>query len=261
MVWLYALLSVLLISLISLIGAVTLAMEARRLERMLFLLVSLAVGALLGGAVIHLIPGAYAALEGDGTLVGLLVLVGVLAFFILEKFLHWQHDHGAAVSAASDAPPQAQVRPFARINLVGNAAHNFLDGMVIAAAYLVSLPAGVVATIAVALHEIPQEIGSFGVLVAGGYRPKRALLYNFLAGLAGVGGAVLSLALGAVIEGYGAYLLPITAGTFIYVAGSDLIPELHHHHSKPAIKSLWQLVMIVVGISLMLVPLLFGHGH
>jgi zinc and cadmium transporter len=261
MVWLYALASVFAISLISLIGAVTLALDARRLERMLFLLVSLAVGALFGGAVIHLIPRSYEILEGDGTLVGLLVMAGVLVFFVLEKFLHWQHDHAAPVVPAASGEPGQVVRPFAKMNLVGNAAHNLLDGMVIAAAYLVSIPAGLVATMAVALHEIPQEMGAFGVLVAGGFRPRRALLYNFLVGLTGLVGALLSLGLGTLLEGYAAYLLPITAGTFIYVAGSDLIPELHHRHSKPAVKSFWQLVMIVLGVLLMLVPVFFGHGH
>lgn len=253
MVWLYALASVFIISLISLVGAVTLTLGPRRLERALFLLVSLAVGALLGGAVIHLLPRSYEILDGDGTLVGLLVLAGVLAFFVLEKFLHWRHDHALPVAGG--------IRPFATINLVGNGAHSLLDGMVIAAAYLVSPPAGLVATVGVALHEIPQKMGAFGVLVAGGFRPRRALLYNFVVSLAGVVGAVVSLVLGALVEGYASYLLPITAGTFIYIAGSDLIPELHHHHSRPAVKSLWQLLMIVLGIGLMLVPLLFGHAH
>jgi len=263
MVWIYALASVALISLISLVGAVTLALDPKRLERMLFLLVSLAVGALLGAAVIHLIPSAYEALDGDGTTVGLLVLAGVLAFFVLEKFLHWRHDHSLPVEAAevSRAGREPPVRPFAIMNLVGDAAHNFLDGMVIAAAYLISIPAGLVATMAVALHELPQEMGAFGVLVAGGFRPRRALLFNFLISLTGLMGAIVSLALGTLFEGYAAYLLPITAGTFIYVAGSDLIPELHHHHSHTAVKSAWQLVLIVLGVLLMLVPHLVGGGH
>lgn len=144
------------------------------------------------------------------------------------------------------------------MNLVGDAAHNLLDGMVIAAAYLVSIPAGVVTTVAVMLHEIPQEIGDFGVLVYGGFEPKKALLYNFVSGLAAVVGAILSLVIGTQVEGYAAYLLPLTAGSFIYIAGSDLIPELHHHHSYPASKSVWQLVMILLGVGVMLVPALLG---
>ena len=126
---------------------------------------------------------------------------------------------------------------------------------------LSSAPAGIVATIAVALHEIPQEIGEYGVLVYGGYEPRQALLFNFLVSLSAIAGAVLSLLLGSVVEDYAAYLLPITAGTFIYVAGSDLIPELHHHHSRPVVKSVWQLVMIIIGASLMLIPALIDIGH
>lgn len=259
MVWVYALSSVLLISLISLVGVLTLGMDRQRLERILFLLVSLAVGALLGGAVIHLIPEAYEALDGNGRLVGVLVLVGVLAFFVLEKFLHWRHDH--AVPETDGEHVHRHVKPFATMNLVGDASHNFLDGMIIAAAYMISFPAGIVATIAVALHEIPQEIGEYGVLVYGGYEPRQALLFNFLVSLSALAGAIFSLLLGSVVEGYAAYLLPITAGTFIYVAGSDLIPELHHHHSRPVVKSVWQLVMIIIGAGLMLLPALLGAGH
>jgi zinc and cadmium transporter len=130
--------------------------------------------------------------------------------------------------------------------------------MVIAAAYIVSIPTGIVTTVAVMLHEIPQEIGDFGVLVYGGFEPRKALLYNFVSGLAAVVGAVLSLAIGSQVEGYAAYLLPLTAGSFIYIAGSDLIPELHHKHSYPASKSVWQLVMILLGVGVMLVPALLG---
>ena len=259
-VWLYALGSVLLVSLVSLVGVFTLSLNVDRLQRIVFLLVSFAVGAMLGGAVIHLIPHAFDEL-GDRT-AGLLVLAGVIVFFMLEKFLHWRHDHGVAMAAAEVDVAAAlevetkPVRPFATMNLVGDAAHNLLDGMVIAAAYLVSIPAGVVTTVAVMLHEIPQEIGDFGVLVYGGFEPKKALLYNFVSGLAAVVGAVLFI--GTQVEGYAAYLLPLTAGSFIYIAGSDLIPELHHHHSYPASKSVWQLVMILLGVGVMLVPALLG---
>ena len=260
--WLYALGSVLLVSLVSLVGVFTLSLNVERLERIVFLLVSFAVGAMLGGALIHLIPRSFAAL-GDST-ASLLVLAGVLAFFVLEKFLHWRHDHGVAVSAAElevaaalDVEP-TPVKPFAMMNLVGDAAHNLLDGMVITAAYLVSIPTGMVTTVAVMLHEIPQEIGDFGVLVYGGFEPKKALLYNFLSGLAAVIGALLALLIGSQVEGFADYLLPITAGSFIYIAGSDLIPELNHHHSTPATKSVWQLVMILLGVGVMLLPALLG---
>lgn len=265
-VWLYALGSVLLVSLVSLVGVFTLSLNAERLQRIVFLLVSFAVGAMLGGAVIHLIPRAFHAL-GDLT-GGLLVLAGVVAFFVLEKFLHWRHDHDVTephehVLAHHHGHHHGArtVKPFAVMNLAGDAAHNLIDGAVIAAAYLVSVPAGIVTTLAVMLHEIPQEIGDFGVLVYAGMEPKRALLYNFASGLAALVGAALALGVGAQVEGFADYLLPITAGSFLYIAGSDLIPELHHHHSTPATKSVWQLVMILLGVGVMLAPVLLGLGE
>ncbi|NNF56730.1 MAG: ZIP family metal transporter [Rhodothermaceae bacterium] len=256
----YAIGSVVLVSLVSLAGVFTLSLGRARLERIIFLLVSFAVGAMLSGALLHLIPRAYERLE-NGTTVGGLVLVGVLGFFVLEKFLHWRHQHGdpEALEGATGhthghGGHSHGTEPFATMNLVGDAAHNLIDGMIVAASYLVSIPAGVVTTLAVMLHEIPQEIGDFGVLVYGGYSPRRALLYNFLVGLVGVVGAVLALVIGTRVEGFADYLLPVTAGAFLYIAGSDLIPELNRRHSYSASKSAWQLVMMVLGIGVMLLP-------
>jgi zinc and cadmium transporter len=266
----YAIGSVLLVSLVSLAGVFTLSLGQARLERVMFLLVAFAVGAMLAGALLHLIPRAYDRL-GDGPLTGVLVLAGVLGFFVLEKFLHWRHQHGAPEAlegASGHAHPHhghTHAEPFAAMNLVGDAVHNLVDGMIVAAAYLVSVPAGVVTTLAVMLHEIPQEIGDFGVLVYGGYTPRRALLYNFLSGLTAVLGAVLALTVGARVEGFADVLLPVTAGAFLYVAGSDLIPELNRRHSQSAAKSAWQLVMMVLGVGVMLLPGLLegwlGNGH
>ena len=258
-----ALLSVLAISLASLVGALTLSLGPERLERTVFLLVAFAVGAMLGGAVLHLIPESYEAL-GDGPLAGLLVLGGVLAFFVLEKFLHWRHQHGApeAIEGASGHVHHGHAHgaaPFALVNLVGSVAHNLIDGAIVAAAYLVSFETGLVTTLAVMLHEIPQEIGNFGVLVYGGYPPRRALLYNFAAGLAGLVGAGLVLALGSEIEWLADALLPVTAGAFLYIAGSDLIPELNRRHSYPAAKAVGQLAMMLLGIAVMALPLFWGE--
>ena len=264
-----ALLSVLAISLASLAGALTLSLGRARLERIIFLLVSFAVGAMMGGALLHLIPESYEAL-GGGPRTGLLVLAGVLAFFVLEKFLHWRHQHGAPEALAGATGHshghshglEAGAAPFALVNLVGTIAHNVIDGAIVAASYMVSIQTGIVTTIAVMLHEIPQEIGNFGVLVYGGYSPRRALFYNFVAGLGGLAGAGLVLVLGAGFEGLADYLLPITAGAFLYIAGSDLIPELNRRHSYPASKAVGQLLMMLLGIAVMALPLLIGGaGH
>ena len=255
-----ALLSVLLLSAVSLAGVVTLSLGRARLERVVFLLVAFAVGAMLGGAVLHLIPEAYEAL-GDGPRTGLLVLGGVLAFFVLEKFLHWRHQHGApeALEGATGHSHHHHAHgaePFALISIVGNLAHNLIDGAIVAASYLVSIETGLVTTLAVLLHEIPQEIGNFGVLVYGGYAPRKALFYNFLSGLAGIVGAVVVLVLGPQVDGLADTLLPITAGAFLYIAGSDLIPELNRRHSQSAGKAVGQLVMMMLGIGVMALPLL-----
>lgn len=264
-----ALLSVLLLSLVSLAGAVTLSLGRARLERIVFLLVAFAVGAMLGGALLHLIPEAYEAL-GSGPRTGLLVLGGVLAFFVLEKFLHWRHEHaipealagadlrfdGATGHAHGHAHHHA-ADPFAWMSLAGNVAHNLIDGAIVAASYLVSIPTGIVTTVAVMLHEIPQEIGNFGVLVYGGFSPRRALAYNFATGLAGLVGAGFVLALGPRVDGLADALLPITAGAFLYIAGSDLIPELNRRHSQSAAKAAGQLAMMVLGIGVMAIPLVW----
>ncbi len=264
-----ALLSVLAISLASLAGALTLSLGRARLERLVFLLVAFAVGAMLGGAMLHLIPESYQAL-GDGPETGLLVLAGVLAFFVLEKFLHWHHQHGVpeAIEGATGhshqghahahlaVGPSGEPAPFALVNLVGSVAHKLIDGAIVAAAYMVSIQTGVVTTLAVMLHEIPQGIGTFGVLVYGGYSPRRALVYNFLAGLGGLVGAALVLTVGAEVDGLSDWLLPITAGAFLYIAGSDLIPELNRRHSYPATKAVGQLAMMLLGIAVMALTLL-----
>ncbi|HEX8386682.1 MAG TPA: ZIP family metal transporter [Rubricoccaceae bacterium] len=260
--WVLALLSVFAISLVSLAGVSALALGRERLERAVFLLVAFAVGAMFGGAVLHLIPEAYEAL-GPGLLPGLLVLAGVGAFFVLEKFLHWHHAHdlpGAEVETGGHhhghAHPAESPGHLAAMSIAGNVAHNFIDGAIVAASYLVSVETGVVTTLAVVLHEIPQEIGNFGVLVYGGYTPRRALGVNFASGLVGLLGAALTLVAGQAVDGLADVLLPITAGAFLYIAGSDLIPELNRRHSRPAVKSVWQLVMMALGVAVMTVPLL-----
>ena len=266
-----ALLSIFAISLASLVGALTLSLGKARLERLVFLLVAFAVGAMLGGALLHLIPESYEAL-GNGPETGLLVLAGVLAFFVLEKFLHWRHQHGVpeALEGATGhshghshahlaVGPGGEAAPFALVSLVGGVAHKLIDGAIVAAAYMVSIQTGVVTTLAVMLHEIPQGIGNFGVLVYGGYPPRRALLYNFATGLGGLVGAGLVLTVGAEVEGLADWLLPITAGAFLYIAGSDLIPELNQRHSYPATKAVGQLAMMLLGIAVMALPLVLGH--
>ncbi|MBU3758416.1 MAG: ZIP family metal transporter, partial [Candidatus Omnitrophica bacterium] len=236
-VWLFTFGSVLLVSLTSLVGVFTLSLKPQHLKKIILYLVSFAVGALFGDTFIHLLPEAYENL-GHGMMTSLNVLLGILLFFILEKVIRWRHCHVVGDDAR-------HTHPVVAMNLVGDAVHNFIDGMIIGVSYAVSIPIGVTTTLAVFLHEIPQEIGDFGVLLHGGMSVRRALLANFISALFALLGAAVALTFGASVENFAVALLPITAGGFIYIAGSDLIPELHHE--VKARTSMMQFVMIVLG--------------
>lgn len=240
-VWLYALASVALVSIVSLIGIVTLSVKQERLKKILIYLVSFSAGALFGDAFFHLLPEA-AEKAGFTLELSMSVLGGILIFFVVEKIVHWRHCH-------MPVDDHEHLHPFAWMNLVGDAVHNFLDGVIIGISYLVSVPVGIATTIAVVLHEIPQEIADFGVLLHGGFTKKRALFYNFLVSLAAVVGAVIALALGTRIGGLSSVLVPLAAGGFIYIAGADLIPELHKEVEWK--KSLMQVVVIIFGFVVM----------
>ncbi len=246
-VWLYTLLSVLAISAISFIGVITLVVDRRRIQPIVFAMVGLAVGAMLGDAFIHLLPEAFASTRAPLT-VSLNCLVGIMIFFMLEKFLLWRHDH-----AAEHTHP---IHPVGYINLIADGLHNFIDGVLVGASYLVSVPIGLGTTIAVCLHEIPQEIGDFGVLLHSGFTSARALWLNFLTALLALVGAMLALLLGARVAHFPIAVLSLTAGGFIYIAGSDLVPELHKERQPK--QAAVQLVAIGSGIGLMLLLKLFG---
>ena len=245
--WLYTLISVFFVSLISLIGVLFLSLKINVLKKISLFFVSFAVGALLGDAFIHLLPESFERL-GTGLSTSLYVILGVLIFFILEKFIRWRHCH-VPVS-------EEHTHPFVTMNLIGDTVHNLIDGMLIGASFLVSFPIGFGTTVAIILHEIPQEIGDFSIFIHGGLSVKKALVFNFLSGLAAFLGAIVSLLIGSRIEGFGLSLLPITAGGFLYIAGSDLIPELHHDVKIKT--SLWQLLSIIMGVGIMALLLLLG---
>ena len=241
MVWVYTLASVAGVSLLSLVGVVFLATNPARLQRFLLVLVSFAVGGLTGDAFIHLIPEAFREL-GLQLSTSLLVLLGIVLFFAVERLIRWRDcRHAARVH---------HVHPVATLNLIGDGVHNFLDGAVIGAGYLVSFPIGLTTTLAVVLHEISQEIGDFGILVHAGFSVQRALLFNFLSALTSFLGAVLALAVGPHIHSFSAAMLPITAGGFLYIAGSDLIPQIQEACEGVG-ATLAHLFSILLGMGLM----------
>ena len=217
-VWIYALASVFVVSLISLIGIVTFAVNESRLRNIIHHSISFSAGALLGDAFIHLLPEAVDEF-GFGLEVSGFIIGGIIFSFIVEKFIRWRHHH--------HQPSDDHTHPFAIMNLVGDAVHNFLDGLIIGASYLASIPVGIATTLAVVFHEIPQEIGDFGVLVEGGMTKQRALALNFLSALAAFAGVAIIFVLGNIVENASIFVIPFAAGMFIYIACSDLIPELH----------------------------------
>ena len=240
----YSLISVIFVSLLSFVGVLFIAIKEEKLKKILLFLVSFAAGGLLGDSFIHLLPEAIK--ESGFTLgVSLAVLVGLLLFFVLEKFICWRHCH---IPTSKSHP-----HPVVFMNLIGDGFHNFIDGAVIGASFLTTIPLGIATTLAVVLHEIPQEIGDFGVLLHGGLSKNKALIFNFASALAAVGGAILVLILGERIVGVSQLLIPFTAGGFIYIAGSDLIPELHKETNLA--KSLIQMVGLILGIGIMLILL------
>ena len=239
-VWIYTLVSVGLVSILSLIGVFSLSLNPDRLRKILLLLVSFAVGGLFGDAFIHLLPQSFEKL-GFNLANSLFIVGGILFFFVLEKFVRWRHCH---IPTSEEHP-----HPVGTMNLIGDGVHNLIDGMLIGASYCVSVPIGIATTLAVILHEIPQEIGDFGVLVHGGLSVKKALGFNFLSALFAIVGALVSLLIGPHSADYSFSLLPIAAGGFIYIAGSDLIPELQHEVKLS--NSILQFSSIILGVGVM----------
>ena len=234
------------ISLISFVGVLTLMLKERILGRILLVLVSLSAGALMGGAFLHLMPEAIEESTAEAVLI--YTLVGFAFFFLVEKLLHWRHCH----------KEHCEVHTFAYMNLIGDGIHNFIDGLILAASFMTSIPVGIATTFAVALHEIPQELGDFGVLIYGGFKKGKALFMNFLCALTAVLGGLIGYVLFSEVESYKLFLLPIAAGGFLYIASSDLIPELRKE--KDLAKSMVNFAVFSLGIVLMYVLKVILHG-
>lgn len=224
------------VSLAAFVGIIFIGLNENLLKRILMALVGFASGTLLGGTFLELLPEAVDQVGSTTTFT--YVIVGIVSFFAMEKFLYWRHCH----------EEECSVHMFVYLNLVGDGIHNFVDGMIIAATYMLSFSLGFATTLAVLFHEIPQEIGDFGVLIYGGLSKRKALTYNFVSALTAILGAIAVYSL-AYLQSIQALLVPFAAGGFIYIAATDLMPELHK--KSRAAESVVQLVMIVLGIGLM----------
>lgn len=227
-------------SVVSFSGGLLAILSAERMRRLSHYIISFAIGALLGVSFLDLIPEAIEMSDAATALP--MALFGLLLFFVLEKFLFWYHCHGG----------QCPVHTYTYLILWGDFVHNFIDGVILAVTFLVDVRLGFLTLIAVLLHEIPQEIGDFGILVRGGFSKARALFYNFLVSLSTIAGALATYAFGGSIQSVLPYALAIVAGNFIYIAAADLIPELHE--SSGFWHGAAQILFIIVGILLVLLP-------
>jgi len=231
---LIAIIATLIVSSISLIGIIFINIKEAQLKKIILLLVGFSAGAMMGGAFLHILPEAAEKL--DIKLLGIILIIGFCLFFLIERILHWQHCHEG----------QCDVHTFAYTNLIGDGIHNFVDGLIIVSSFIIDFNLGVATTAAVILHELPQEISDYAVLLYAGFSKKKALFFNFISALLAVLGAIIGYFLFNTAEYLAVYLLPLAAGGFIYIAASDLIPELHKE--KNLTKSLLSFLVFCLGI-------------
>ena len=245
-IFVYIIITTFIISLISFIGIFTLALKDKVLNKILLFLVSLSAGALMAGAFLHLIPEAIekSIREHDGHLeipleIFIYVLFGFILFFIIEKVLHWRHCHKG----------KCDIHTFHYMNLVGDSVHNFIDGLILAASFVTSIELGITTSLAIVAHEIPQEIGDFGVLIYGGFKKKKAIVLNFVVATTSIIGGIIGFLLSRAIGETTIFLLPFAAGGFIYIAATDLVPEIKKELDYK--KYLLTLIIFIMGILLM----------
>lgn len=249
-VWLYALLSTFVVSAISLIGVSLFALKSDKLQKILLLLVSFSVGALLGNAFFHLVPESYFHIE-NAKVTSWLIISGFMLFFMIEQLLHSHQTIGTDDST--------KIKPYGYLSLYADGIHNFTDGILIGAAWMFSPELGLATTITVILHEIPQEISDFGILLKAGFSKKKALFYNFLVATSAILGTVIALWFGHEVEHFSTYVLPIAAGGFIYLASTSLLPEV----LKNTKKGNWLIyfLFVLLGLGLMYYFSLSGGHH
>ncbi|MDO8554012.1 MAG: ZIP family metal transporter [Candidatus Micrarchaeota archaeon] len=240
------LLATIIVSVISLVG-VFLAPTNKKDDLWLVLIISFAAGAMLAGAFFDVLPEALDTLPADQVLTT--TLLSILMFFILEKFVYWHHNHHHIHDQHKKG--EVKIKAVGYLNLIGDGMHNFFDGVAIAASFMTDFHLGVITTIAIVAHEIPQEIGDFGLLIYSGFSRSKALFFNLLSALISIIGAVVFFYFAQTIKDLQALGLAFTAGTFIYMSCTDLIPELFHNHEKKDAtlkKDLLQTIALFIGV-------------
>lgn len=225
--------------LIALSGAISFFIKEKLLNKIILGLVSFSAGTLFGGAFFHLFGESLENLSYFSS--SLYLVFGFMIFFVIEKYLHWHHCHNKT----------CKTHPFSKMILIGDAIHNLIDGLIIASSFFVSLEFGFLTGFIIILHEIPQEMGNFGVLLYGGFSKLRALFWNFISQLTCVIGGLIGYLLYQSINNMVFFMLPFAAGGFIYISASDLIPELRKEVGFK--KSVFSVLLFIFGLSIMLI--------
>ena len=249
-VFLESIIAVIVVSLISFVGIFTLSFQ-RTFEKYLFVIVSFAAGSMISTAFLDMLPEA---LEGQSssTTIFLFVIIGLISFFLLETLLSWYHCHHHHCDHPHHRKP---VEGYVWLNLIGDGIHNFTDGAVIAISFLANFQLGLATTIAVILHEIPQEFGDFGILVNGGLSVRSALFWNFISALAALLGTLIAFFAVNVFQGIEKELLAFAAGGLIYIATVDLLPEIHK--TNKSLISIIETIFFILGVILIYVVVKF----
>jgi zinc and cadmium transporter len=236
----YIILSTLAVSLLSFAGILFISLNKNSFEKIISLFVSLSIGTLLGGAFFHLIPESMEDLKSWNLSMGLLI-GGIFLFFLMERIIRWRHCHDG----------ECTVHAFAYLNLFGDGLHNFVDGIAIASAFILDFNLGIATTTAVFLHELPQEIGDFGVLLYGGFTKRKALFFNFVSALTAMIGGIGTFFFSKVVKSFVPLVPPVAAGGFLYIALSDLIPEFHKKEKFGTF--LFHFLIIILGLLIMII--------
>ncbi len=241
-----ALIAATIVSLLALAGLFTFSFRRSWIDKISFTLVAIAAGTFLGDAFFHLIPEALELGEDIETKnLFVFTLTGMVVFFILEEVVHWHHH----VEDLKGKHPKDthHLKPIAVTNLIGDGLHNFMDGIAIAASFSISNEVGIATLIAIILHEIPQELADFGILIYSGLSSTRALIWNFISGLLSILGVAVFLVFETAFENIEQYVLALIAGVFIYIASTDLFPEIHKNKRV----DLLQILYVIIGIGAM----------
>jgi zinc and cadmium transporter len=251
----YPIISVIIVSLVSVIFAIPFLLKKKISNKVLLFLLSMSVGVLLATVFMDFLPEAVSHKYTLGLAIN--ILLGFLVMFVLEKFVHYHHNK----KCEKENTGHGHAYHLASINLVGDGIHNFIDGLVIAGSYAVNISLGITATISIIFHEIPQEIADFGVLLYSGMSKKKALLFNFLSAATAMLGTVIGLILVNKLHGFNEFIIPFAAGNFIYIAASNLVPQLHRHCKLK--DTLYHILAIIIGIGIIVLVVIYGpaHGH